>query len=81
MKPTGKTWQVRDWLSGYCCGLDGAVEVETFADGGEVYDGDRARCVLHGCVGTVYEACGHMTIEWDDEEPENNGPDTAGRGE
>ena len=60
-----KTWQVRDWLSLECCGIDGAVEVETDCDEEYVCDGDRARCTKHGCAGTVMEYCGGMRIEWD----------------
>lgn len=63
-----KTWQVRDWLSCECCGFDGVIEVETDCEDGEVCDGDRVRCTLHGCYGVVYESCGHMLIRWDDEE-------------
>ena len=62
-----KTWQVRDWLSLACCGIDGAVQVLTDCEDDMVQDGDRARCTKHGLTGTVKEYCGGMEIEWDED--------------
>jgi hypothetical protein len=63
-----KTWQTRHWMSTFCCGLDGAIQVETDCDNPYVEDGDRARCKFHGCAGVVRETCGHMVIDWEGEE-------------
>ena len=64
-----KTWQIRDWLSTECCAIDGAVQVETDYTGDLVCDGDQARCVRCGIMGTVAEREGHMTIHWDETVP------------
>lgn len=50
-----KTWQKRNWMDCECCGIDGAIEVETDATDDNVCDGDRARCTLHCTQGVVLE--------------------------
>lgn len=59
-----KKWKIIDWLSSECCGVEGAIQVETDMDDNSVCDGDRARCVKHDVTGTVIEKSGNMVIEW-----------------